>query len=62
MRHFNNEVLRALEYEEHIAVLEASQLLAKAFKRKVFQCKITPSSRDKEVVWGIAFAFDMADF
>ena len=60
MKNFINETQRNLEYEEHKAILEAGEILAKAFKKKVHQVKVAPNTAEPTDVWGIMYGFDLS--
>jgi hypothetical protein len=59
MRDFKNNVIRHLESDEMLAVMECSKLLEKAFKKKVFSVVVNPVTNNPTDVFGVAFAFDM---
>ena len=59
MKEIENLVAKNLEYEEHLAILECSKLLEKAFKKKVYKVRINPHTKDPQEVFGLCFGFDL---
>lgn len=59
MQKIINNTLRNLDVEEWRAIMDAAQILEKAFKRKLFQCNVNPPENNPDDVWGISFGFDM---
>ena len=59
MKDFINKTSRNLSFEEHRALLNAGEILAKGFKKKLHQVVINPNAQEASDVWGIAYAFDM---
>lgn len=59
MKNLYNNVARSLDWEEHKALIEACQILEKAFKKRVFNLTVNPQDNNPTEVYGIALAFDL---
>lgn len=62
MKNLINKTNRLLTYEEHRAIIDASETLGKAFKKRVFSCTVAPNTSDRQQgdVFGLQFAFDLS--
>lgn len=58
MKELKNNVLRDITFEEHKAILEAAELLQKAFKRKIYATFLNADNKAADEVFSINFTFD----
>lgn len=58
MRELQNKVARDLTFEEHRAVIDAAEIIQKAFGRKIFATFLNPDTHQADEVFSINFCFD----
>jgi hypothetical protein len=61
MREIKNNVLRDLSFQEHKAIIEAAELLQKAFGRKIYGCFLNADQKNPEECFAVNFTFDLVN-
>lgn len=58
MREVQNKTTKDLSFDEHKALIEAAELLQKAFGWKIWACFINPDAQISDEVFSIVFTMD----
>jgi len=59
MKNLINNTTRHLEASEFEAIMQVITIMEKGFKKKIFEVKINPNTRQSDDVFGVQIAFDL---
>jgi hypothetical protein len=61
MNNIENKTLADISADLYIAIIECVKQLEKVTGRKIYKVTLNPHLQDREIIWGIAFSFNLKD-